>query len=526
MQHTRRVSLLFVIASVVLLVALQPSAGAPTEPRRGGTLTLGMGASPHTLNSIIDPGIGIRVLNQSEDGLLNRDPSYRRIIPGLAVEVPKRSDAVTYVFKLRPNVRFHNGRTVTAEDVVYSYNRLIDPQYRASFGLMYRQNIASVRAVDPMTVEFKLRNEWPLFLSLVAGNHPKIVAKEDVEQPSYGVTTFTGTGPFKITNWVKGQTITLERNANYWKQGLPYVDRVIYRTIPDEGAQVATLRTGQIDVLIAPTLEQFVLFSRDPNFTAVPQPSANTILVVFNTTKAPFDNRDVRRAISMAIDREEIVRTVFRGYAHVAGDVFPKWHWAHNPNIRVRYDPQGAKELLAKAGYTDTTPLSFQLLTINEALFMDQATIVQAQLAKIGIKVDVRPLEYTAQTALVARIDAWQGAALFRITPLRGTAYEYAYYQYSGQGPLNRSGINRAGGVQNPQLESLLQQAAAYSDDDGSDRIKARPIYAAISRMINEEAPQLRLNFYDDLAIVRRHVMNYTVGVFGVNSFEQVWLNR
>src|SRR3989304_8902618 len=130
MQHTRRVSLLFVIASVVLLVALQPSAGAPTEPRRGGTLTLGMGASPHTLNSIIDPGIGIRVLNQSEDGLLNRDPSYRRIIPGLAVEVPKRTDAVTYVFKLRPNVKFHNGRTVTAEDVVFSYNRLIDPVWR------------------------------------------------------------------------------------------------------------------------------------------------------------------------------------------------------------------------------------------------------------------------------------------------------------------------------------------------------------------------------------------------------------
>lgn len=515
-----------VVLIVLVAFSLQPSSGAPVTPKRGGTLTIGMGASPQTLNSIIDPGIGIRILNQTEDGLLNRDATYQKVVPGLAVEVPRRTDAVTYVFKLRPNVKFQNGRTVTADDVVFSYNRLIDPAWRASFGLMYRQNVASVRAVDPQTVEFKLRNEWPIFISLVAGNHTKIVAKEDAEAPAYGVTTFGGTGPFKITSLVKGQSVTLERNANYWKPDLPFLDKVTYRVVPDEGAQVASLRTGQLDVLIAPTLEQFLLFSKDPNFTVVGQPSANTTLLAFNTTKAPFNNRDVRQAISMAIDREEIVKTVFRGYAHVAGDVFPKWHWAHNPNIGVKHDPQRAKELLVKAGFTDANPLTFTLLPINESLYIDQATIIQAQLAKIGVKVELRPTEYTAQTALVANIDgSWQ-AALYRVTPLRGTAYEYAYFQYGAAGPLNRSGINRPNGARNAELEDLLQRGIAYSDYDNADRQKARPVYAAFSRLLNEESPQIRLNFFDDLAIVRKHVMNYVVGVFGVNVIEQVWLNK
>jgi peptide/nickel transport system substrate-binding protein len=515
-----------VVLFLLVMLTLQPSSGAPATPKRGGNLTIGMGASPQTLNSIIDPGIGIRILNQSEDGLLNRDATYQKVIPALALEVPRRTDAVTYVFKVRPNVKFQNGRTVTADDVVFSYNRLIDPVWRASFGLMYRQNIANVRAIDPQTVEFKLRNDWPIFMSLVAGNHTKIVAKEDVEAPAYGVTTFGGTGPFKITSWVKGQSVALERSTSYWKPDLPFLDKVTYRVVPDEGAQVAALRTGQLDVLIAPTLEQFLLFAKDPNFTVVGQPSANTTILTFNTTKPPFNNKDVRQAISLAIDREELVKTVFRGYAHAAGDVFPNWHWAHNANIVVRYDPQRAKELLSRAGFTDANPLTFTLLPINESLYMDQATIIQAQLAKIGVKVELRPTEYTAQTALVANIDgAWQ-AALYRVTPLRGTAYEYAFFQYGATGPLNRSGINRTNGARNAELEDLLQRAIAYSDYDNADRLKARPVYAAFSRLLNEESPQIRLNFFDDLAIVRKHVMNYVVGVFGVNVIEQVWLNK
>jgi ABC-type transport system substrate-binding protein len=511
---------------VLLAGLLTASAAAPMTPKRGGTLTLGMGASPQTLNSIIDPGIGIRVLNQSEDGLLNRDPTYRQVIPGLAVEVPRRTDAVTYVFKLRPNVKFHNGRTVTAEDVVFSYNRLIDPVWRASFGLMYRQNIASVRAVDATTIEFKLKEPWPIFLSLVAGNHPKIVAKEDVEKPTYGISTFTGTGAFKIVSWTKGESVTLERNESYWRSGLPYLDRVVYRTIPDEGAQVAALRTGQIDVLIAPTLEQFSLFAKDPNFQALSQPSANTTLIEFNTTKPPFNDKNVRYAISLAVDRQEIIQRVFQGHAHVAGDTFPNWHWAHNPNIRVPYDPKKAEELLAKAGYTRAKPLTFTMMPINEALYMDQATIIQAQLAKIGVKVELRPIEYTTQNALTSNLAAWSGAALYRVTPLRGTAFEYTYYRYGANGPLNRSGLNKPGGSQNSDLERLLLDAVSYSDYDGADRLKARPIYAAASRLINEDASEVRLNFFDDLAIVRRHVQGYVVGLFAVNDLSGVWLNR
>ena len=242
-------------------------------------------------------------------------------------------------------------------------------------------------------------------------------------------------------------------------------------------------------------------------------PSSYCQLITVNTGLPPLDNVKARKAISLAINRKEIVDTVWYGYADVAGDFFPTFHWAHDPTIIEEYSPDKAKALLAEAGYTAAKPLEFTLIPLNEPLQMDAAALIQTQLAKAGIKVNVRPMEYTATSAMMTKPFAeWQGhAILHRITPLRGTAYEFTYYQYGMDkgGTLNYEGYNRTPGAMNAAAEKLMKDANALSDFVEADRVKAKPMYQQLSKMIMEDQPRIRVVWGYNLEVTSAAVMNW-----------------
>jgi peptide/nickel transport system substrate-binding protein len=511
---------------VVLLAAV--GAAGPAQPRRGGTLVIGQNAAPRSLISIIDPGKpGITILNQTEEGLLGYNEKGE-IVPVLAEAMPETPDRLTYVFRLRRGVRFHDGDEVTAEHVKYTFERLLDPKYRATFGQVYRDNIERIDVVDRYTVRFTMKQPWPQFVAFAAGNHPKVVNPKVAERPDFGTRVWSGTGPFKIQEWVQGDRVVIVRNDNYWQRGVPYLDRVVYRTIPEDSTRVANLLRGQIHVDQDPSFKDVAQLQRDSRFQVLSAPSNNTLLITFDTCNPPFDRRETRRAVSKALDRAEIARVIFRGLADPAGDLFPPHHWAHDRNIVERYDPEGARALLQQAGYGPQRPLEFTLVLDNIFPFTDAAVLIQAQLARVGIRMEILPMEYTARTAMMRRPKSeWPGrAALSRITPLRSTAFEFSVYQYGAKGALNYSGYNQPGCFQNPQVERLLNLANSYSDFVRRERDIARPIWRGISRQILEDAPQVRIVFWHNVDVLRKEVMGYPLMEGDVNLLMRTWLAR
>lgn len=517
------------VFSVVLVLAVSSLAlSAPPEPKRGGTLVIGQAAAPKSLTTIIDPGKpGITILNQTEEGLLGYNEKGQ-IVPVLAEAMPETPDKLTFIFKVRQGIRFHDGDEVTAEHARYAFERMIDPKYRATFGAVYRQNVAKLEVPDKFTLKITMKQPWPQFPAFAAGNHPKLINPKIAEHPDFGTKVWSGTGPFKVQEWVQGDRVVLVRNESYWQKGLPYLDRIVYRTIPEDSTRVANLLTGQVMVDQDPDFKAVPRFQSDPRFTVLAGISNNTLLMAFNLCNPPFNTRALRRAVSMGIDRSEIIKVVFGGLADVAGDVFPPNHWAHDKNIVEKYDPDGAKRLLREAGYDASKPFEFTLVPIDQAVFMDSATLVQAHLAKVGVRVNIRPMEYTAQSATMRKPKSeWPAPAfMFRITPLRSTAFEFSTYQYGSGGALNFSGYNRPGCYQNAEVEKLIDQANTYSDFVRGERELARPLWKAISRAILEDAPQLRLVFWRNIDIVAKTVRDYPLMEGDVNVLMRTWIDK
>jgi peptide/nickel transport system substrate-binding protein len=304
----------------------------------------------------------------------------------------------------------------------------------------------------------------------------------------------------------------------------------VYKTIPEDSTAIAALETGQVDVLQDPPFKDLKRFSADAKYRVYRASAANCQLITINNLSPMMTDKRVRKAISLGINRQEIVDTVWYGYADVAGDFFPLNHWAHDPSLDQVYSVDKAKALLAEAGYTAAKPLEFTMIPLNEAPMMDAAALIQTQLAKVGIKMNIRPMEYTAVSAMTVKPQAeWTGdAVLQRITPLRGTAYEFTYYQYGADagGALNYERYNRTPGAMNEAAETLMKSLNSYSDFIEADRVKAKPLYKQLSQYVIEDEPRIRLVWWNNADIASAQVMDWVPAEGDVNLLNKTWLNR
>lgn len=480
-----------------------------------------------SMDFIIDPTQnGLGGLNQMHEGLLGFD-LQGAISPRLAEDFPTSPAPLTYVFKIRKGIKFHTGEELTAEDVKYSYDRLMDPKNNASYGGPYRDNIASIQVLDPYTIQFTLKQPWPVFVSMTASTDTWIINKKSVETEGWGTKWWNGTGAFRVTEWVQGSHFTLVRSDNFREPGYPLLDKVIYKVIPDENTQLANLETGQLDVIQQPPYSEVARLSKDQRFKVLTRDSNSETFIHLNTARPPFNDKRVRQALSMAIDRKEIVESVFYGYAKVAGDPFPPNHWAHDPSIVAEYNPDKAKALLAEAGYGPSKPLEFILGTYKAAQYADQAVLIQSQLAKIGVKVNVQPMENVALLGIMRgpRSEWKVDAGVTGLTPLRGTAYEFAYYTHGANGSVNYNGYNKDG-AKNPEVETALLEAIQYSDYVEADRQKAKPLYQKVSKIVVDDAPMIRLNWWQKVTITQKWVMDYSMAEADINLLYKTWLDK
>jgi len=361
-------------------------------PKAGGTLTVGADADPIGLDPVTLGAFSswdFTALIYS--GLLRWTPDME-IETDLAVSY-EQPDDVTYIFKLREGVKFHNGQDFSAEDVKYTFDRIIDPDSTVRLKSFY-SNVESVTVIDPQTVEFKLSTADAAFLNYLASNPFGAIVPKGVEGLDENPI---GTGPFKFESYQPNQQFTLVAFEDYYEEDLPYLDKVVFRFFKDQATLTSALRSRAIDMtwLKDPRVAARVAETSDDLISA-PGQTSRTFPVWMNLKAPPLDDVRVRRALSLATNREIALQAVLGGSGKVGAMLPESVVGGYDGVSDLPYygqDIEQAKALLAEAGYPDGIDLGEYIVVAANALDVACSQILQQQWAQAGITVKINPME-------------------------------------------------------------------------------------------------------------------------------------
>jgi peptide/nickel transport system substrate-binding protein/oligopeptide transport system substrate-binding protein len=377
----------------------------------------------------LDPAIGYDWQNWSMikslfDGLMDYEAGTTTLRPDLAESYEISPDGQTFTFKLRKGVKFHNGREMTAEDVKYSIDRVVNPTTQSPgqgfFGSIkgYEEaaagkadGLSGITVVDPLTVKFELTRPDATFLHVMAINFSHVVPKEEVEK--YGADfgkNPVGTGAFKLAEWTLGQRVVFAKNPDYWNKGLPYLDKITFEIGQEPIVALLRLQKGEIDVPgdgIPPAKFQEVMNDPDQKARVVEGGQLHTGYVTMNVNIPPFDNVKVRQAVNMAINKDRIVQLI-NNRAVPANQPLPPSMPGYAKDYKgYPYDAAKAKELLAEAGHAEGFETDLYVMNTDPNPRIAQG--IQQDLAAIGIKANIQAL---AQANVIAAGGEKEGAPM------------------------------------------------------------------------------------------------------------------
>ncbi len=461
-------TLFFLVILCTLNVMGAPKTLTVTQPNDAISL------DPHARNA--NDTASLSVCSQIFDTLVKQDKDTN-ILPSLAVAWRQISDLV-WEFDLRANVKFHNGSYMTAEDVKYSLDRLRDPSMQAP-GAFIVDFIDEVKVVDTLRIRIVTKTPFAPILAHLSHDVTGILNRNVVEQvgPHFGVRVVIGTGPFKFVSWSPGSNIILEKNPDYWGE-VAKVDRVVFKPIADGTVRDIELVTGGVDIALDVKPADESHLSAHGDIKIIKTPSLAIEYIGFNCQRAPFDNVLIRQAINYAINMDLIIDVVFEGQGIKAFSPISPIVWGAHPSLKsYDYNPALARDLLEEAGYGDG--FSTTLWTREDDLLMMASEIILADLAVIGIDVDVVIIEWSsflADTALGKHdmfIFSW---ATVTADPDYGLYPLFHSKEYGDSG--NRTFWS------SPQLDWLLEQGRTAVDME-----TRRVIYYEAQEIIAENAP-------------------------------------
>ena len=395
-----------------------PATPQPEKPKEPSVLRLNATAQPNYLDPAqANWAVEIRILRQVFVGLVGYNES-KELVMKIAEKVDISPDGKTYTFTLRPGVKFHNGREVTAEDFVYSLTRALKPETKSAVAMLYLNDIvgakdvadgntdvlAGVKAVDKYTLAIEIDEVKPYFLAKLTYPTAYVVAREEVERlgESWVEGHLAGAGPFTLDNWAHNEKITLKAFPDYF-EGTPTLDVIEWLMITDENTALLMYKNNELDVTEVPAL-QYEQIKNDPQLGKEMRQQPRASIEYFTMNRLafePFEDVRVRQALAMAIDRVAHLNVIYRNTRTLASSFTPPGVPGYDPNAYVHpFDPEKAKQLLAEAGYPD--PSKFPKLTISYRTQPNQgpqAEFFQGQLQQnLGIPVELEGLEGTTYT--------------------------------------------------------------------------------------------------------------------------------
>ena len=375
-------------AAGFLLLQAHPAAAAKN------TLTVGLVVEPEGLDPTIAAPTVIREVTWLNiyEGLVRLDENGH-VLPLLAQSWTVSDDGLTYIFKLQPGVKFHDGTPFDSSIVKFSLDRARAPD-STNAQKQFFEPIDSITTPHPLTVVIKLKHPTGLFLYWLAWGDSVMVAPKTV---ATNKTHPIGTGPFKFKQWVQGDHIVLERNPDYWQQGKPKLDSVTFRFISDAQAQAAALRAGDVDAFPEfSAAELFAGFQKDSRFATLIGATPNKLIAGMNNARKPFTDPRVRQALMLAIDRKAVMEGAYSGLGTPIGSHYaPADEGYIDLTGALPYDPEKAKKLLAEAGYPDG--FTFTIKVPQMSYTTRAAQVMQGMFAEIGVTMNIVPSEFPAK---------------------------------------------------------------------------------------------------------------------------------
>jgi len=491
--------------------------------KKGGDLNVIVQPEPPGLMlGIVQNGPAQMVAGNIYEGLLRYDEKLNPS-PLLAESWTKSDDSLTYTFKLKPNVTWHDGKPFTSADVVFSadvFLRKTHARLRASLAAF-----ESITAPDATTVVFKLKYPFGPFMGLFETGTMPMVPKHIYENTDFltnpANNTPIGTGPLKFKQWVKGSYIQLEANKAYHQPDVPLVDNVYFHVIPDAAARAAAFESGKVDVVPGGAVEFFDV----ERLGKLPGVSVSTKGWEFfapqswlwlNNRKKPMDDVKFRQAVMYAIDREAMARVAWFGAAKVATGPF-------NSNIKffsdtVKKYPRDivrAKALLAESGYKKE-PLRLLALPYGET-WQRQAEMVRQNLSQVGINVQMVPTDVAGWNQ---RLNEWDYDMAFTYVYQYGDPALGVSRNYTSDNIAKGSPFNNVEGYSNPKVDALF--AAGVKEPDP---VKRGQIYLEVQQLLLEEVPVAWLHEINFPTLYRTKVNNLISSGIGLNdSLGRAWI--
>jgi peptide/nickel transport system substrate-binding protein len=503
----RRLTALGLAAPVATSIAMHvaPASAAPAhltvrrslaQDAGNGTLIVGT----ETDIEGFDPGHAsalatTRVISNVVEGLLKYTPGTVDLEPLLAAEVPSldnggiSEDGLTYTFKLRQGVTFHDGTPFNADAVKMSYQRLYDKSFAhydsTNTSGFFLAGLTNVDVVDESTVKFTLGAPNAAFMELANIYAGRVLSPKAIQElpPEQWAETDNGTGPFTLASWDKGVKVELTRNENYWGTK-PGLQTLIFRPIPEPTARVSALLNGEVDMIVVVPPDSIEQIKGDSNLTYEQGPSLHYWFIQLNTKAKPFDDVRVRQAVNYAVDKEGLANDILQGSAVPATQPMPAANWSYNPDVKgYPYDPDKAKQLLTDAGYGDGFKTKMIIPQSGSGMIIpvQMNEYIQGNLADVGIDVEIQSYEW------VSYLGIWAKGLTDEITMgnqsiMASDPYVANFLLAGGFTPAD-GGWN-IGYYENPDVDKLLADALATADKE-----QRKQLYYQAWAKITEDAP-------------------------------------
>lgn len=473
------------------------------------TLTIAMEEDSTTLDPVEQNSIySENILRQIFDTLLVRLPNgemeYR-----LAESIDQVDD-LSYEIKLKEGVKFSNGEELTSEDVQYTLERAAGS---STFGYIFQKiDPASYDATDPLVLSFKLTEPDATFIPALSHPAASIVDKTTTESAGDGFGDAPiGTGPFVLDTWNKLDSVNLSYNENYWGQK-PSFDKMVFRIIPEASNRVIELESGQVDLALEIAPNDISKVEENENLSLHRKMDNSVHFMGLNVAQAPFDNLKAREAINYAVDMQAIIDSVYMGAGKVAtGPINPNFEYSIADELKpFERDLEKAKALFAEAGVKEGDTL--KLYTSQDQTRKDMATIIQSQLAEVGINVEITSLEWGAYVDALENkehnmfVMSWTPS----IVDAHYTLFAPYHSQNSGVGPNYMF-------YSNPELDALIE--SGHSSSDEGERAK---VYKEAQEFIMKDLPVVYAQYGEQLIGTQSNVGNFEVDPSGSNEYYHI----